>query len=70
MIKDYNLLKKYDKIWDKVSNSISEPVYNEKNLKTKIKPYGDKINKNFHDGVIRNKNSHSIYLSVILIDSV
>ena len=30
MIKDYNLLKKYDKIWDKVSNSISEPVYNEK----------------------------------------
>ena len=39
LIKDYELLKKYSKIWDKVSNSMrkgfdSTPVYNEKYLKT------------------------------------
>ena len=42
LIKDDELLEKYNKIWKKVSNSIkkgfdSEPVYNEKYLKTKIK---------------------------------
>ena len=41
-IKNVALLKKYNGIWKKVSNSIkkvfdSEPVYNEKYLKTKIK---------------------------------
>ena len=39
LMKDAELLGKYNKIWNKVSNSIrkgfdSEPVYNEKYLKT------------------------------------
>ena len=39
LIKDDELLEKYNEIWKKVSNSIkkefySEPVYNEKNLRT------------------------------------
>ena len=42
LIKDDELLGKYNKIWDKVHNSIkkgfdNEPVYNEKYLKAKIK---------------------------------
>ena len=42
--KNDQLLTKYNKIWDKVSNSISEgfdiePVTNEKYLKTKTKSY-------------------------------
>ena len=42
LIKDDVLWKKYDDVWTKVSNSIknkfnSEPVYNEKYLKTKMK---------------------------------
>ena len=51
---DNKLLKKYNKIWEKISNLMniefdSEPVYggNDKNIKTKIKLYGDKINTNF-----------------------
>ena len=41
-IKDYELLEKYNEIWEKVRNSIkkefdSEPIYNFKNLKTKIR---------------------------------
>ena len=39
---------------DKISNILltefdSEPVYDEKYLKTKIKSYGSKINRHFHD---------------------
>ena len=40
LIRDDELLKKYNKMWNKVSNSIkkefdSEPVYNKKYLKSK-----------------------------------
>ena len=51
---DNKLLKKYTKIWEKISNLMniecdSEPVYgdNDKYIKAKIKSYGDKINSNF-----------------------
>ena len=42
LIKDNELFKKYNEIWEKVSNNIKKrfdkkPVYNEKQLKTKIK---------------------------------
>ena len=42
LIKDDELLKEYNEIWEKVKNSLkkefdSEPVYNEKYLKAKIK---------------------------------
>ena len=44
MINDDKLLEKCNKIWEKVKNIIkkefdSEPVYNEKYLKAKIKSY-------------------------------
>ena len=51
---DNKLLKKYNKIWERVSNLMnidfdSEPAYgdNDKYIKTTIKLYGDKINTNF-----------------------
>ena len=59
----------------KVKNSLkkefdSEPVYNEKYLKAKIKSYNDKINTNFPDNKIPGKDSQFICLSVMLTDSV
>ena len=47
MIKDDELLEKYNEIWEKVKNSLkkeldSEPVCNKKNLKDKIKSYNGK----------------------------
>ena len=53
LIKDDELLEKYHEIWGKNKNIIkkefnSEPVYNEKYLKAKIKSYNGKINTNFH----------------------
>ena len=74
MIKDDELLRKYNKIWEQIKNSIkkefdSKPVYNEKYLKAKIKSYNGKINTNFHNNKIPKEGSQFIYLSVILIDS-
>ena len=85
MIKDDELLETFNEIWEKVCNSIkkgfdSEPVYNEKYLKTKIKsfffkkkkkkPYAKQININFHSDKIPKEVSRCICLSIVLIDSV
>ena len=45
---DKELLKKYNAIWDKISNLLknrfdSEPVYNDKYIKTKTKIYNLQI---------------------------
>ena len=56
----YRLKKEFD----------SEPVYNKKYLKAKIKSYNGKINTNFHNNKIPKEDSKFIFLSVILIDSV
>ena len=52
MIKDDELLEKYIEIWEKVRNNIknesdSEPAYNKKYLKSKIKSYNGKIKTKF-----------------------
>ena len=48
----------------------SNPVYNEKYMKIKIKFYDGKINANFHNIKIPKEGFQCICLSVILIDSV
>ena len=74
LIKD-ELLEKYNEIWGKVKNSIrkefdSEPVYNEKHLKAKIKSYNGRISTNFHNNKIPKESSQFIHLSVIFNDFV
>ena len=48
----------------------SEPVYNEKYLRTKIKSCEGKINTNFHNNKIPKEGSKYICLSVILTNLV
>ena len=53
-----NCQKKNNDIWEKLRNSIkkefdSEPVYNEKYLKTKTESQKGKINTNFHNNKLR-----------------
>ena len=67
LIKDNELLEKYNEIWEKVKNSIkkkfdSEPVYNDKYLKAKIRSYNGKINTNFHDNKIPKESSKCVCL--------
>ena len=63
-VSDNKLLKKYNKIWERVSNLMnikfhSKPVYgdNDKYIKTKLKLYGNKINKNFQGKKIPKENA-------------
>ena len=51
---DNKLLKKYNKIWEKISSLLniefdSDPVYGDgyKSIRTKIKMYEDRVNTNF-----------------------
>ena len=73
-VSDNKLLKKYNKIWERVSNllsikSDSEPVYgdNDKYIKTKIKLYGDKINTNFQGKKTPIENASYKCLSLIML---
>ena len=76
-VSDNKLLKKYTKIWEKVSNLMnkkldSEPVYgdNDKYIKTKIKLYGDKVNTNFQCEKIPKENASYKCLLLRMLDSV
>ena len=76
-VADKKLLKKYNKIWKRVSNFMnikfdSEPVYsdNDKYIKTKIKLYADKVNTNFQRKKIPKENASYKCLSLIMLDSV
>ena len=69
------LLKRYNAIWDKISNLLkkefdSEPVYDDKYIKTKIKTYNNKINTNFHVNEIPEDNECCTCLSVISLDCI
>ena len=71
------LLKKYNKIWERVSRLMnikfdSEPVYgdNDKYIKAKIKSYGDKVNTNFQGKKIPKENASYKCLSLIMLDFV
>ena len=75
LVKNDTLLEKYNQIWEIFKSSLkkefnSEPVYNEKYLKTEKNSYNGKINTNFSNNKIPKEDSQYIYLSVILIDSV
>ena len=75
IIYDKELLQKYNEVWDKISNLLkkgfySEPVYNDKYIKTKIKIYNNKINTHFQGNEVPKDNEYCTYLFVILLDSV
>ena len=63
-VNDNKLLKKYNKIWGKISNLMNiefdrEPVYgdNDKYIKTKIKTYEDRVNTNFQGKKVPKENA-------------
>ena len=75
LIKNDELLEKYNKNLEKVRNSFkkefdNEPVFNEKYLKAIINSYTGKINTNVYNNKTPKERSQCIFLSAILIDSV
>ena len=74
---DNKLLKKYTKIWEKISNLMniefdSELVYgdNDKYIKTKIKMCEDRVNTNFQGKKVPKENAPYKCLPLIMLDSV
>ena len=73
LIENDDLLEKYNTIWDKVSADIkkefdSEPVYNKRFLKTKIKSHGNEVTDFYHKQITKVDSNHT-YLVVISLDS-
>ena len=71
------MIKKYTKIWGKVSILMniefdSEPVYgdNDKYIKAKIKSYGDKVNTNFQGKKLPKENGSYKCFSLVMLDFV
>ena len=76
-VSDNKLLKKCNKIWEKVGNLLSiefdsEPVYGDedKYIKTKRKMYEDNLNTNFQGKKVPKENASYKCISLIMLDSV
>ena len=75
MIKDDKVWDKYDKIWNVIKDKLgikfhSEPVYEYKYLKAKVREYGGVIKTNFLGNDVPKENIHYTCIACITIDSV
>ena len=75
LVNDKEILKKYSEIWNKIKSLIkkefnSEPVYNDKYIKTKTKIYNNRVYTNFQQNKIPKVNEYFASLSVMLLDSI
>ena len=75
LIKDGNILDKYNKIWDKIKERLSikfhsKPVYDERYIKAKVREFDGVIRKNFLGNEISKENMHHTCIACITTDSV
>ena len=75
MIKDDNVLNKYNKTWAKIKEKLnikfhSMPVYDETYIKAKVREFDGKIKKNFLNDRVPKENMHYTCNACITIDSV
>ena len=75
LIKGDEVWDKYDKTWDVIKNKLnikfrSEPVYEYKYLKTKVREYNGEIKTNFLNNGMPKENIHYSCIACITIDSV
>ena len=74
-IKDGQVQDKYDKIWDVIKDKLgikfhSEPVYEYKYLKAKVREFDGVIKTNFLGNDVPKENMHYTCIACITIDSV
>ena len=75
VIKDDDVLDKYNEIWDKIKETLSikfhsMPVYDEKYIKAKIREFNDVIKTNFLGDKIPKESMQHDCIACITIDSV
>ena len=74
MVKDDNVLDKYNKIWNVIKNKLnikfnSKPVYGQKYLKVKVREFDGVIKTNFLGNKVPKENMHYTCIACINIDS-
>ena len=75
MVKDDNVLDKYNKIWNKIKEKLSikfhsMPVYDETYIKAKVRKFDNKIKTNFLGDGVPKENMHYASIASITIKSV
>ena len=75
MIKNDDVLNKYEEIWDKVKNTLkikfhSMPAYDEKYMKVKVREFNGVIKTTFLGDKIPKESMHYFCIVCITIDSV
>ena len=75
LIKDDEVWEKYEKIWDVIKNKLSikfhsEPIYEQKYLKAKVREFDGVIKTNFLGNDTPKENMHYTCIASITIDSV
>ena len=75
LIKDDEVWGKYENIWDVIKNKLdikfhSEPIYEQKYLKAKVREFDGVIKTNFLGNGVPKENMHYTCIACITIDSV
>ena len=75
LIKDNGVWEKYEDIWNVIKNKLSikfhsEPIYENKYLKAKIREFDGDIKTNFLSNGLPKKNTYYTFIASINIDSV
>ena len=75
VIKDDDVLDKYNEIWDKIKETLSikfhsMPVYDEKYIKAKVRKFNGVIKTNFLDDKKPKESMHYTCIACITIDSI
>ena len=75
VIKDDDVLDKYNEIWDKIKKKLSiklhsMPVYDEKYIKAKVREFNGVIKTNFSGDKMRKESMHYTCIACITVDSV
>ena len=74
-IEDEDVYLKYNEIWNKIKSILnvnfhSQPIYDDKYIKTKVKKFNSMINTLFSGDEIPKERIHYVCISAICIDSV
>ena len=74
-IEDESVYLKYTEIWNKIKKSPdtrfhSQPIYDDKYIKTKVKTFSSMINTLFSGNEIPNESNHYIFIAGICIDDI
>ena len=74
-IEDQSVYLKYTEIWNKIKKSLntrfhSQPIYDDKYIKTKVKTFSSMINTLFSGNEIPKERNHYICIAEIWFDSV